>query len=57
MNNSQKKEWKPAKVCRHRGHEPPTMIYIPPGQTRKHVCPACGKETIMKGNPVGYLSS
>lgn len=29
--------------CHHPQHEPPSHLYIPPGQGYRHVCPACGK--------------
>lgn len=34
-------------TCRHPSHNPPTHIHIPQGQGYKHICPQCGKETIL----------
>ena len=31
-------------------HNPPTHLYIPEGKIYRHVCPCCGKETIMHSN-------
>ena len=40
------------KVCRNPSHEPPNMLYIPPGQTHTHVCPGCGFTVVMHGSTV-----
>jgi hypothetical protein len=39
------------KQCRHPGHQPPSMIVIPPGKRYRHVCPGCGKTTIIRSSP------
>ena len=39
------------KICMHPGHNPPTHLYIPPGQQYRHVCPGCGAEVVMAGAP------
>ena len=31
--------------CKHPSHEPPSMLYIPPGKGYRHICPNCGKIT------------
>lgn len=33
--------------CKHPEHNPPTHIHIPQGQGYRHICPNCGKETIL----------
>lgn len=33
------KDWK---LCLNPGHNFPTHLYIPPGQSYTHVCPGCG---------------
>jgi hypothetical protein len=33
--------------CRHPEHEPPNMLVIPAGKRYRHVCPGCGRETII----------
>lgn len=35
------------KKCTSPEHEPPTHIHIPHGKGYKHICPVCGKETII----------
>lgn len=41
--------------CFHPEHSNyPTHLYIPPGQSYIHVCPGCGKETILHGNAIIY---
>lgn len=35
--------------CKHREHNPPMHLYIPPGKGYRHVCPGCGREVIMYG--------
>jgi predicted RNA-binding Zn-ribbon protein involved in translation (DUF1610 family) len=34
-------------TCKSNEHNPPTHIHIPQGKGFKHICPACGKETII----------
>lgn len=34
--------------CSHPEHNPPMHIVIPPGKRMRHVCPACGKETVVE---------
>lgn len=38
------------KICRSPYHDPPMHLYIPPGKRYRHVCPACGKETVIYGS-------
>lgn len=38
---------KEEKKCTHPDHKPPNMIHIPQGKGFRHICPACGSETIM----------
>jgi hypothetical protein len=33
--------------CRHPEHRPPSHLVIPQGKGYKHVCPACGKVTVL----------
>lgn len=35
------------KKCNHPGHQPPSHICIPQGKGYRHVCPACGVETVL----------
>jgi hypothetical protein len=35
-------------ICIDLNHNPPQHLYIPQGKGYKHVCPSCGKETILK---------
>jgi hypothetical protein len=42
-----------AETCLHPEHDPPMHLYIPPGKGYKHVCPNCGKVSIIK-NPISY---
>ncbi len=44
--------WKYVKVCTSPQHNPPTHLYIPPGNIAIHTCPGCGKETKMQGSTV-----
>ncbi len=39
-----------AEPCRDPSHQPPTMLYIPPGQQYRHVCPTCGAVVILRGS-------
>ena len=39
--------------CTSKEHNPPKNIYIPQGKGYRHVCPDCGKETIIT-NPITY---
>ena len=36
--------------CGHSEHNPPNMIVIPEGKIYHHICPACGKESIIHSN-------
>lgn len=38
---------KEEKPCKNPGHNPPGHISIPKGKGYRHVCPGCGKETVM----------
>lgn len=35
--------------CYSPQHNPPMHLFIPPGQTHVHKCPACGNEITIKG--------
>lgn len=35
------------KRCRHPEHQPPSHMVIPPGKGYRHVCPGCGKVTVI----------
>lgn len=39
-------------TCRHPEHEPPSMLYIPPGKGYRHVCPGCGKTVNLYGSNI-----
>ena len=39
-------------ICRHPEHEPPNMLVIPEGMIYRHVCPGCGKTTILRSHGV-----
>jgi len=39
--------------CIHHEHNPPQNLYIPTGKSYKHICPFCGKETIV--NPLNIM--
>lgn len=43
----------PIKVCRHPGHNPPSMIYLEPG-IYEHQCPGCKKtqQVIITAKPM-----
>lgn len=56
---TKKDEWVDKKrpkitICRHPEHDPPMHLYIPPGETRVHRCPACGFEIEMHGSEIVY---
>lgn len=40
--------------CMSPYHNPPTHLYIPPGETKIHVCPSCGKKTEMHGSAISW---
>jgi len=40
------------KTCNHPNHSFPTMLYIPPGQGYRHICPSCGREAVAYGQGV-----
>lgn len=42
----------PNKLCIHPEHNPPMHLCIPYGKQYRHVCPACGKETVMKSQQI-----
>lgn len=35
------------KSCKDKQHNPPSHICIPKGKGYRHVCPSCGKETVI----------
>lgn len=37
----------PTIICRHPEHEPPKHLHIPQGKGYRHICPSCGKETVL----------
>ena len=43
------------KFCKHPEHHFPSMMYIPPGETVEHTCPACGKKCKVVGVEGSYL--
>lgn len=38
--------------CLNSEHNPPSMLYIPPGQVYRHVCPGCGYECVIYSQSV-----
>ncbi len=34
-------------ICNHKSHNPPSHLYIPPGKGYTHICPGCGKRSIL----------
>lgn len=40
--------------CMHPEHNPPMYICIPYGQRYRHVCPECGKTTLIRSNQVRF---
>lgn len=40
--------------CRDVHHQPPMHLYIPPGEKHVHICPSCGKRTVMMGSNITY---
>jgi len=38
--------------CVHPEHQPPSLLYIPPGKIYRHVCPACGYTVRLRGSSV-----
>ncbi len=40
------------KQCKDLSHNPPTHLFIPPGEYVIHTCSSCGKETKMQGSTV-----
>jgi hypothetical protein len=43
--------------CCNPGHQPPTHLYIPPGQQYRHICPSCGFTVVIRGNNVSYSTT
>lgn len=33
--------------CKSNEHNPPSHLHIPQGKGFKHICPACGKQTVI----------
>jgi len=46
----------PIDICNHPGHNPPTMLWIPPGKRYRHVCPGCGFECVLHGSRVRFCA-
>lgn len=36
--------------CPHRQHNPPSYMVVPPGKIYRHVCPRCGRESILRSH-------
>lgn len=43
-----------ARPCLSPGHNPPTHLCIPYGMQYRHICPACGNETVMQSSEVYF---
>ena len=41
-------------ICRHPSHTPPMHLYIPVGQQYRHICPGCGRETVLRPLVVSF---
>jgi hypothetical protein len=41
-------------TCNHPEHTPPKHLHIPQGKGYKHICPSCGKETIIIPPQIKY---
>lgn len=37
-------------ICTDPEHNPPAHLFIPKGKGYSHICPKCGKVTILKNN-------
>jgi hypothetical protein len=44
----------PVKTCMSPSHNFPNMLYIPPGESHTHKCPACGMETTVRSPDVVF---
>lgn len=42
----------PLHPCISPQHNPPMLIYIPPGQTFVHTCPGCGEQMVLHSSNV-----
>jgi predicted RNA-binding Zn-ribbon protein involved in translation (DUF1610 family) len=42
--------WWTGLICRHRQHDPPMHIAITSGKIYRHICPGCGRETVLRNN-------
>lgn len=40
--------------CTSPYHRPPMHLWIPPGKTYEHVCPVCGRKTVLSGGFVHF---
>lgn len=40
--------------CNHPEHEPPRHLHIPQGKGYKHVCPSCGKVSIITPQQISF---
>ena len=38
--------------CMNPSHDPPNMLYVPPGKRYRHVCPGCGKVSYIRGSNI-----
>lgn len=38
--------------CPDREHEPPSHMVIPQGKIYRHICPNCGRETVLRPSQV-----
>ena len=34
-------------ICKDPEHKPPSHLHIPQGKGYRHICPSCGKETVI----------
>ena len=45
------------RICQAPGPEPPMHMYVPPGKGYRHVCPTCGKVTILVSSKGALIKS
>ena len=42
------------KVCNHPAHMPPSHIHIPQGKGYRHICPSCGKVSVLIPHQISF---
>ncbi len=41
-------------ICTSPEHQPPGLLFIPPDQQYRHVCPDCGNTRVIRGSGVTF---